>query len=169
MSTYHAEGPAFVIDGDVAADEILHPRHHGNANIGDVAGHCFADQHGGAVPFSARTWTFVIATGRFGVGIVRPPVPAAMKAAGIAAVIAPSISPLFVEHSVNGGAVLPLRASLPQRPETGAIVRLSIANGRANLFWNGHELACDCNLPGWALAGETWIDVLKRRGAAAHA
>jgi len=158
----HIEGRAFVIAGDVESDAILAPRHHGAP---DAAAHCLANRAPGFV--QGGPYPVLIATGLFGLGLPRPPVSAALRAAGARAVIAPSIAPLLVENALNGAELLTLAAAPQAWPETGEIVSVTFDATGATLAWPGHESRWPGGLPGWALAGQSWGEVLRARAEAA--
>jgi 3-isopropylmalate dehydratase small subunit len=162
-ATVTIDGPAFVVAGDIAADAIVHPRHMNLSDPAELAPHCLAGlAH--MFPFTPDgRWPILISSGLFGVGLVRPQVPAALKGAGVRVVVAPAFSPLFVEHSLNAGMVLPLRAELSELPPSGTPVTIMFANGRAHLSYPGHASVWTTHLPDWALMGRTWIGVLKQR------
>jgi 3-isopropylmalate dehydratase small subunit len=162
MARRRIVGPVFVIEGAVESDAILAPRHLGHSDLADMARNCFADLNT-PISFEPGQYRLVIATCLFGVGLVRPPVPLALQAAGVEAIIAPSMSPLFFEHGLNAGAILPLEAKLPRLPQTGALVALTLDGEQAELAWPDGNLAFRGRLPGWALDGRSLIDTLRRR------
>jgi 3-isopropylmalate dehydratase small subunit len=162
MAPRRIHGRVFVIDGDVDTDIILAARHLSDTDPAAIARNCFADL--GATPsFTAGQYPIVIVSGLFGIGLVRPPVPMAMRAAGIEAVVAGELSPLFFEHSLNGGAVLPLQAKLPRRPSTGEVAQLLLDGERAQLIWDAGNVDFPCRLPPWSLAGESWVETVQKR------
>lgn len=159
------EGLAFAVAGDIAADAIVPSRHMNLSTPADLAPYCLAGLTGTPAFTPDGRWPILISSGLFGVGLVRPQVPAALKGAGVRVVVAPAFSPLFVEHSLNAGMVLPLRAELPELPPSGTAVTIVFADGDAQISYPGHTSVWPANLPHWALAGRTWISVLRKRAA----
>ena len=164
MAEKTIEGAVFVIDGDVDTDQILAPRHLASTEPAALAQNCFADLTS-AIPFEPARYPIVISTGLFGTGLVRPPVPLALRAAGVEVVLAQAVSPLFFEHSLNSGALLPIETAIANGPATGAMARLSLGGGQARLTWDGGEISLPSRLPSWSLQGASWIDIISQRAA----
>ncbi|MDI6028788.1 hypothetical protein QBK99_21680 [Corticibacterium sp. UT-5YL-CI-8] len=153
-------GKLFFLEGDVGVDEILHPRHHGASHAGAF---CLASRG-----FTADDGFAVIASsGLFGVGLVRPPVPRGLRQAGIRVAIAPNFSPLFVEHSLNAGMVLPVKAELPAGLRTGEAISVRFEDDGVLITGSGHSFRSSSRLPNWALSGQTWSEWLRAQTEAA--
>ncbi len=120
--TLEISGPAFVAGRTLTADDLLAPDYlafdpadESQARV--MAAYALADVPGLSEPLlppGAETGRFVVlvAGADFGAGSARAHPAAALRAAGIRAVLAPSFSPRFHRMVVNGGWFVPL--AVPQ-------------------------------------------------------
>lgn len=156
-------GPAFVVDGDVDTDIIIKSRHCTSADPDALAPHCLAELEAGT-PFRAGgAYSVVLCRGIFGIGSARIQAPLALAGAGVRAVVARAFAPIFFENCINGAILLPFAANLSAWPQTGSRVTLSLADGELAVAWEGAREVIPCELPDWALAGMSWLDVIEQR------
>lgn len=151
-------GKASVIAGDIDSDAMLHPRHHAVAAPEELARHCLE-----GVPGFTAGRPILIATGRFCLGLPRPPFLAALGAAGVKLVVAPAIAPMFAEMALNSGAMLIAEAALPVLPAPDTEVACEFDGREAGIRFAGYAGAFPALLPDWALAGRSWVEELVRR------
>ena len=156
-------GPAFVIEGDVDTDTIIKSDRCTTADPDVLAPHCLAE-HDSGTPFRAGgAYPIILCRGIFGIGSARIQAPLALAGAGVRAIVAPVFAPIFFENCINGAILLPLAVTLPSLPETGTEAKLELANGVLTLAWEGASQSRPCELPDWALAGMSWLDVIEQQ------
>lgn len=159
-------GAAFTIDGNVDTDTIIKSRHCTSADPEALAPHCLAELRE-AKPFRAGAYPMVICRGTFGIGSARIQAPLALAGAGVKAVIAPAFAPIFFENCINGAILLPLAATLTSWPATGTHMEIVVSNSELALSWDGARESLACALPQWALAGQSWMDIIEQQAHAA--
>jgi 3-isopropylmalate/(R)-2-methylmalate dehydratase small subunit len=160
-------GAAFTIDGNVDTDTIIKSRHCTSADPRALAPYCLAEL-AGEPPFGAGgAYPVIFCRGTFGIGSARIQAPLALAGAGVKAVLARAFAPIFFENCVNGAILLPLTATLDKWPTTGTPVELAVSDGEFVLSWQGEHVTLPCAMPEWALAGQSWMDVIEQRAQAA--
>ncbi len=96
------KGKAWILDDNVDTDMILPGKYLSSTDPGMLGAHCFEGiEQGWAQKVSAGD--IVIAGDNFGCGSSREHAPLAIKAAGIAAILAESIGPIFYRNAINVG------------------------------------------------------------------
>ena len=155
-------GDLFAIDGNVDTDRIIKSRHCTSADPAALAPHCLAEL-GGAPPFRPGAFPIVLCRGTFGIGSARIQAPLSLAGAGVKAVIARAFAPIFFENCINGAILLPLVATLPSWPATGTPMELVVSAGELALSWQGEQVTLPCALPGWALAGQSWMEIIEQQ------
>jgi 3-isopropylmalate dehydratase small subunit len=132
-----------------------------------LAPHCLAELPG-SLPFRAgNAYPVILCRGTFGIGSARIQAPMALAAAGVRAVIARAFAPIFFENCINGAILLPFTAALNRWPATGTPVELVVSGRALALSWQDEQVALACALPEWALAGQSWMDIIEQRARAA--
>jgi 3-isopropylmalate/(R)-2-methylmalate dehydratase small subunit len=82
----------------------------------------------------------IIVGGRnFGCGSSREEAAAAMKEAGIAAVVAPSFGRLFMRNAINVGLPIVTSPGIDERIAQGDEIEIDLANGRLRNLRSGYE------------------------------
>ena len=159
-------GAVFTVHGNVDTDTIIKSRHCTSADPAALAPHCLAEL-GGAPPFRPGAFPLVLCSGTFGTGSARIQAPLALAGAGVEAVIARAFAPIFFENCINGAILLPLTATLPSWPATGTHMELAVSAREPALAWQGEQITLPCTLPGWAVAGRRWMDIIEQQAQAA--
>lgn len=127
-----------------------------------LAPHCLAEL-GGAPPFRPGAFPIVLCRGTFGIGSARIQAPLSLAGAGVKAVIARAFAHIFFENCINGAILLPLVATLPSWPATGTPMELVVSTGELALSWQSEQVTLPCALPGWALAGQSWMEIIEQQ------
>jgi 3-isopropylmalate/(R)-2-methylmalate dehydratase small subunit len=96
------EGSAYVFGNDVNTDEILPARYLTTSDPAVLAGFCMEDARPG---FAAKVvkGSVMVAGANFGCGSSREHAPVAIKASGIACVVAESFARIFFRNAINIG------------------------------------------------------------------
>lgn len=131
-------GRAFVFGHDVDTDAIIPARYLNTTDPAVLAAHAMED----ADPSFAgqvRPGDILLAGKNFGCGSSREHAPLALKAAGVACVVAPSFARIFYRNGFNTGLVL---VQCPQAPEgfsAGDQVEVDLRAGRIKNQTTGRE------------------------------
>ncbi len=167
MSWLRISGRVYVIDGTVDTDTIIKSRYCTTTDAETLAPYCL-EELAQEPPFAATgPYLIVIATGTFGIGSARIQAPAALQGANVKAVLAPAFAPIFFENCLNGAFLLPLRARLDVLPATEARAALEIADSTFHLTWPDGNVKGPVDLPAWALAGRSWLDLIEAEATGA--
>jgi 3-isopropylmalate dehydrogenase/3-isopropylmalate/(R)-2-methylmalate dehydratase small subunit len=159
------EGNAWKVGHDIDTDAIIPGRH---LNVSDerlLAGHCFED----LLPGFARQvgpGDILVAGRNFGCGSSREHAPMALKAAGIAAVLAPSFARIFYRNAFNIGLPAMESPSVHERVRQGDRLRVDLTDGHIDNLTMGDRLECR-PLTGFMLelvASGGLMSLLKRGG-----
>ncbi len=96
---------------DVNTDEIVPARYLNTSDPGELAAHCMEGSDGGEFAGGHAEGDVIVAGRNFGCGSSREHAPIAIKASGVAAVIAGSFARIFFRNCINIG--LPILESPP--------------------------------------------------------
>jgi 3-isopropylmalate dehydratase small subunit len=95
-------GQAHKFGPDVNTDEIIPARYLNTSDPAELARHCMEDADP-KFPEKVQAGDFIVAGKNFGCGSSREHAPVAVKAAGVAAVIAESFARIFYRNAFNMG------------------------------------------------------------------
>jgi 3-isopropylmalate/(R)-2-methylmalate dehydratase small subunit len=153
-------GAAYVIGGNVDTDTIIKSRHCVSADAQALAPHCLAELRHPDSFVATGPYPLIACNGTFGVGSARVQAPLSLAGAGVKAVVARAFAPIFFENCINGALVLPLVAPLESWPSSGTILHIEVSAGEIRIRWGDTEERHRCSLPAWALAGQSWMDII---------
>ncbi|GAG36802.1 unnamed protein product, partial [marine sediment metagenome] len=88
---------------DVNTDEIVPARYLNTSDPAELASHCMEGADGGKFAREHNEGDVIVAGRNFGCGSSREHAPLAMKAAGVAAVVAESFARIFFRNAINIG------------------------------------------------------------------
>ncbi|MBN1809976.1 MAG: 3-isopropylmalate dehydratase small subunit [Planctomycetes bacterium] len=134
------EGKVWKFGDDVNTDEIIPARYLNTSDPEELAAHVMEDAD---ADFAARAEKGdVIAAGKnFGCGSSREHAPVAIKAAGIACVVAESFARIFFRNAVNIGLPIVESPELARSLETGMAVKIDLAAGKAGAGEKSYEIS----------------------------
>ncbi len=96
------KGKAFKFGDDMNTDEIIAGRYLNTTEKGELASHCMEDIDKNFAK-RVKTGDIIVAGRNFGCGSSREHAPVAIKASGVACVIAESFARIFFRNSINIG------------------------------------------------------------------
>jgi 3-isopropylmalate/(R)-2-methylmalate dehydratase small subunit len=132
-------GIAHVFGHDVNTDEIIPARYLNTSDADALAAHCMEDARPGFVQTIARG-DLIIAGGNFGCGSSREHAPIAIKAAGIACVIAEGFARIFFRNAINIGLPIVECPGIAARVKEGDRLTVDLTAG-AVILPSGERLA----------------------------
>lgn len=112
-------GKAWKYGDDINTDLIIPARYLNTSDPRELAKHCMEDADGGRFAREHSPGDVIVAGKNFGCGSSREHAPLAIKASGVAAVIAESFARIFFRNAINIG--LPILES----PEAARSIRQS--------------------------------------------
>jgi len=130
-------GKVWRFGDDVNTDEIIPARYLNTSDPAELAAHCMEDADPNFVK-AMKPGDFIVAGSNFGCGSSREHAPVAIKAAGVAAVVAGSFARIFFRNAVNVGLPI-LECKGAAEVASGAEGELDLAAGRFRA--GGLELA----------------------------
>lgn len=93
---------AFKYGEDIDTDRIIPARYLNTSDPAELAKHCMEDEDP-TFASRVRPGDFIVAGKNFGCGSSREHAPIAIKAAGVAAVVAPTFARIFYRNAINTG------------------------------------------------------------------
>jgi len=133
-------GQAWVY-GDNLDTDVLAPGKYMKFGIEEIAKHCL-EMVDPAFAAGVRPGDVVVGGRNFGMGSSREQAPAALRALGVAAVIAQSFAGLFYRNCFNVG-LLALTCPQAGRIRAGHAIRFDAAAGGIENLTTGETLACE--------------------------
>ena len=122
------EGKIHKFGNDVNTDEIIPARYLNTSDLKELAAHVMEDADP-AFPGIVRLGDIIVAGKNFGCGSSREHAPLAIKAAGIACVVAESYARIFYRNSFNIGLTI-IEAPVFADAESGHILRVNTESGK---------------------------------------
>src|SRR5690606_15063761 len=95
-------GRVWKFGDNIDTDAIIPARYLNSADPANLAAHCMEDADP-TFPSKVRPGDIIVAGRNFGCGSSREHAPLALKAAGVACVIAPSFARIFYRNAINIG------------------------------------------------------------------
>ncbi len=123
------KGKAHVFGDDVNTDEILPARYLNTTDPAELARHCMEDadpEFAGKV----RPGDILVAGENFGCGSSREHAPIAIKAAGVACVVAKSFARIFFRNAINIGLAIVTSPEAAADASAGDEMEIDLAAGR---------------------------------------
>ncbi|RJQ46439.1 MAG: 3-isopropylmalate dehydratase small subunit [Gaiellales bacterium] len=122
------EGTAHTYGRDVDTDVIIPARYLNTTDPDELAGYCMMDIDG---DFAQRVQPgdIIVAGENFGCGSSREQAPVAIKAAGVACVVASSFARIFFRNAINIGLPILVCPGASEEIDTGDTVRVDMEQG----------------------------------------
>ena len=133
-------GKVHVFGDDVNTDEIIPARYLNTTDEKELAAHCMEDADPEFVR-KMKPGDVIVAGGNFGCGSSREHAPIAIKAAGIACVVARSFARIFFRNAINIGLPIVASAEAAAGASPGDMVEIDLAAGRLRNLTTGREFA----------------------------
>jgi 3-isopropylmalate/(R)-2-methylmalate dehydratase small subunit len=130
-------GKAHVFGNDVNTDEIIPARYLNSIDPAFLAAHCMEDVDPEFMK-KIRAGDIVVGGENFGCGSSREHAPIAIKAAGLACVVAKSFARIFFRNSINIGLPIITCPEAVADIQTGHEVEIDLAAGRLKNLTTGH-------------------------------
>lgn len=121
-------GRVWKFGANIDTDAIIPARYLNSADLANLAAHCMEDADP-EFPKKVQVGDLIVAGPNFGCGSSREHAPLALKAAGIAGIIAPSFARIFYRNAINIGLPIleaPVAAEAIQEGET---ITIDLENG----------------------------------------
>lgn len=122
------KGKAWKFGADVDTDVIIPARYLNVSDPAELAKHCMEDADP-EFSLKVNNGDIIVAGKNFGCGSSREHAPLAIKAAGVACVIAPSFARIFYRNAFNIGLPIFESAGAAQNIEKGDIVEVDVEKG----------------------------------------
>ncbi len=155
---------------NIDTDAIIPARYLNVSDPAQLAAHCFEDVDAGFLK-RVRAGDVVVAGSNFGCGSSREHAPVALKAAGIACVIAASFARIFFRNAINIGLPILECPEAAAALQAGDVVEVDLEQGRIVESKSGRTFQAAPFPPfmmeiiaAGGLINKTRADVLKRRG-----
>ena len=131
----HLQGKVWVFGDDIDTDAIIPARHLTTSDPRELARHCMED----ADPDFAsevQSGDIIVGGKNFGCGSSREHAPIAIKAAGVACVIAESFARIFYRNAINIGLPILECSAAAKAAREGDLMSVDLAQGLVqNLTW----------------------------------
>ncbi|MBM4018025.1 MAG: 3-isopropylmalate dehydratase small subunit [Planctomycetes bacterium] len=133
-------GKAHVFGNDVNTDEIIPARYLNTIEPAALAKHCMEDADAEFVK-KARPGDIIVAGENFGCGSSREHAPIAIKAAGMACVVAGSFARIFFRNAINIGLPIIACPEAAADASDGDELDIDLAAGRLKNLTTGNSFA----------------------------
>ena len=130
------KGNVHVFGDDVNTDEIIPARYLNTTDEKELASHCMEDADPEFVR-KMKPGDVIVAGENFGCGSSREHAPIAIKAAGIACVVARSFARIFFRNAINIGLPIVTSAEAAADASPGDQVQIDLAAGRLRNLTTG--------------------------------
>ncbi len=134
-----AKGRTWKFGNDVNTDEIIPARYLNTSDPEELARHCMEDADP-EFPSKVRKGDILVAGQNFGCGSSREHAPIALKAAGVACVIAGSFARIFYRNAFNMGLPILECPGAGDIIEEGDVIRVALDSGEITIEKNGRKL-----------------------------
>ena len=133
-------GKAHVFGDDVNTDEIIPARYLNSIDPAFLAGHCMEDADAEFTK-KVRPGDVLVAGENFGCGSSREHAPIAIKAAGVACVVAESFARIFFRNSINIGLPIIACPDAVDDISPGDDLEIDLAAGRLRNLTTGNAFS----------------------------
>ncbi len=141
------EGRAHKYGRDVDTDVIIPARYLNTSDPDELAGHCMEDIDSGFIG-RVKPGDIIVAGENFGCGSSREQAPVAIKAAGVACVVAASFARIFYRNAINIGLPILVCPEAVRETGTGDELRVDLDAGEVENVTKGRTYAAD-RFPGF--------------------
>lgn len=135
----HYSGKVWKFGDNINTDEIIPARYLSTSDPAELARHCMEDADPD-FPNKVRPGDIIVAGQNFGCGSSREHAPIALKAAGVACVIAGSFARIFYRNAFNMGLPILECPGAAERIAEGDTVTVELDSGRIMLAGTAGEL-----------------------------
>ena len=132
-------GKVWKFGENIDTDAIIPARYLNTSDPGELARHCMEDADR-EFPDKVKPGDIIVAGKNFGCGSSREHAPIALKAAGIACVIAPSFARIFYRNAFNMGLPIFECSEAPDEIEEGDEVEVDADSGTITDLTTGREM-----------------------------
>jgi len=137
-----AKGRIWKFGNDINTDEIIPARYLNTSDPDELAKHCMEDADP-EFPNKVQKGDIIVAGSNFGCGSSREHAPIALKAAGVACVIAASFARIFYRNSFNMGLPILECTDIFENVEEGDVIDVSLDSGVIKLERDGKILQAE--------------------------
>jgi 3-isopropylmalate/(R)-2-methylmalate dehydratase small subunit len=123
------EGTIYKFGDDVNTDEIIPARYLNTSDPKELAAHVMEDADP-QFPSKVKPGDIIVANKNFGCGSSREHAPIAIKASGIACVVAESYARIFYRNAFNIGLTIMECPAAASEAQTGNILRIDTTSGQ---------------------------------------
>ena len=134
------EGRAHVYGDNVDTDVIIPARYLTTTDPAELAAHCLEDLDPDFVK-NCQVGDVIVAGRNFGSGSSREHAPIAIKAAGIAVIVADSFARIFYRNAINVGLPIVECPGISAGVSSGEVVRVDVAGGTVENVARGRSHA----------------------------
>src|SRR3972149_948049 len=129
-------GKALKYGDNIDTDVIIPARYLNTADPAELASHCMEDIDRD-FPAKVKKGDIVVGGDNFGCGSSREHAPIAIKASGVACVIAASFARIFYRNAINIGLPLLESPEAVKNTKAGDILEIDLANGKIKNLTSG--------------------------------
>ena len=133
------EGKVYSFGHDINTDEIIPPRYLNTSDPLELASYCMEDSRPGFAD-QLEKGGIIVAGKNFGCGSSREHAPLAIKAAGIACVVAASFARIFFRNAINIGLPIVESPEAADKVREGDTIRIDLIEG-VIYFGSGKQLS----------------------------
>ncbi|MBE0428865.1 MAG: 3-isopropylmalate dehydratase small subunit [Thermoleophilia bacterium] len=130
------EGTAHKFGRDVDTDVIIPARHLKTTSPDELAAHCMEDIDRDFIN-RVKPGDIIVAEQNFGCGSSREQAPVAIKAAGVACVVAVSFARIFYRNAINIGLPILVCPEAARETESGDLLRVDLDKGEVTNLTRG--------------------------------
>ncbi len=131
-------GTIYKFGNDVNTDEIIPARYLNTSDPKELAAHVMEDADP-EFPGKVKPGDIIVAGRNFGCGSSREHAPLAIKAAGLACVVAESFARIFYRNAFNIGVTIMECSAAATEAETGHVLRIDTTTGQITNITLGRE------------------------------
>jgi len=132
------KGKTWKFGANIDTDAIIPARYLNTSDPDELAKHCMVDADP-TFPAKVGKGDIIVADRNFGCGSSREHAPIAIKAAGVAAVIAPTFARIFYRNAINIGLPILESAEAAAAIQEGDLVEVDTDSGRIRNLTSGAE------------------------------
>ena len=136
------KGKVYKYGANVDTDAIIPARYLNVSQPAELAKHAMEDIDPGFVK-KVKSGDIIMATTNFGCGSSREHAPLAIKASGVACIIAKSFARIFFRNAINIGLPLLECAEAVANTEDGDVLEVDLASGRIKNLNNGRQFTAE--------------------------
>ena len=140
------EGAVHKYGRDIDTDVIIPARYLNTSDPAELATHCMEDIDAEFVS-TVQPGDIIVAEENFGCGSSREHAPVALRAAGVACVVAASFARIFYRNAINTGLPIVVCPAAVQDARTGDRLRVDLSAGTVENLTQGKTYAAEAFPP----------------------